>query len=125
MLQCAASISNFWTEPSTAFIMADFFKLIEQAKNLQGGMQKVQEDLARTTVFGSAGGGMVTVECDGTGRIKRVKIDKSVVNPADIEMLEDLVAAAAADAQSKAAVTAQNEMGKLTGGMDLPFKLPF
>jgi nucleoid-associated protein EbfC len=105
--------------------MADFFKLIEQAKQLQGGMQKVQEDLARTTVFGASGGGMVTVECDGTGRIKRIKIDKSVVNPNDIEMLEDLVAAAASDAQSKAALSAQAEMGKLTGGMDLPFKLPF
>lgn len=105
--------------------MADFFKLIEQAKNLQGGMQKMQEDLASRTVFGSSGGGMVTVECDGTGRIKRVKLDASVVNPADIEMLEDLIAAAAADAQGKAAVSAQQEMGKLTGGMDLPFKLPF
>ncbi len=105
--------------------MADFFKLIEQAKQMQGGMQKMQEDLARTTVFGAAGGGMVSVECDGTGRIKRVKIDKSVVNPDDIEMLEDLVAAAAADAQAKAAVSAQSEMSKLTGGMDLPFKLPF
>ena len=105
--------------------MADFFKLIEQARQLQGGMQKVQEDLARKTVFGASGGGMVTVECDGTGRIKRVKIDPSVVNPEDIELLEDLVAAAASDAQSKAAVSAQDEMGKLTGGMDLPFKLPF
>lgn len=105
--------------------MADFFKLIEQAKQLQGGMQKVQEDLARTTVFGSSGGGMVTVECDGTGRIKRVKIDPSVVKASDIEMLEDLVAAACSDAQAKAAVSAQAEMGKLTGGMDLPFKLPF
>lgn len=105
--------------------MADFFKLIEQAKQLQGGMAKVQEDLARTTVFGSSGGGMVTVECDGTGRVKRIKIDKSVVNPNDIEMLEDLVGAATADAQAKAALSAQAEMGKLTGGMDLPFKLPF
>ncbi|MEP6780871.1 MAG: YbaB/EbfC family nucleoid-associated protein [Gemmatimonadaceae bacterium] len=105
--------------------MADFFKLMEQARQLQGGMQKAQEDLAKTTVFGSAGGGMVTVECDGTGRIRRVKIDASVVNPADIEMLEDLIAAAASDAQSKAAVSAQQEMSKLTGGMDLPFKLPF
>ena len=105
--------------------MADFFKLIEQAKAMQGGMQKMQEDLARITVTGASGGGMVSVDCDGTGRIKRVKIDKSVVNPDDIEMLEDLVAAAAADAQAKAAASAQAEMSKLTGGMELPFKLPF
>lgn len=105
--------------------MADIFKLLEQAKNLQGGMQKMQEDLAQRIVFGTSGGGMVTVECDGTGRIRRVKIDPSVVNPSDIEMLEDLIAAAAADAQGKAAVSAQQEMGKLTGGMELPFKLPF
>ncbi|MBC8087197.1 MAG: YbaB/EbfC family nucleoid-associated protein [Phycisphaerae bacterium] len=105
--------------------MADFFKLMEQARQLQGGMQKAQEELARKIVFGSAGGGMVSVECDGTGRIKRVKIDPSVVNASDIEMLEDLIAAAAADAQTKAATSAQEEMSKLTGGMDLPFKLPF
>ena len=105
--------------------MADFFKLMEQARQLQGGMQKAQEELAKKTVSGSAGGGMVTVECDGTGRVRRVKIDASVVNPADIEMLEDLIASAAADAQTKAATAAQEEMGKLAGGMDLPFKLPF
>ena len=62
---------------------------------------------------------------EGRSDIRRVKLDASVVNSADIEMLEDLIAAAASDAQGKAAVSAQQEMSKLTGGMDLPFKLPF
>jgi DNA-binding YbaB/EbfC family protein len=105
--------------------MADFFKLIEQARQVQGRMAQVQEELARRTFTGSAGGGMVTVECDGTGKIRRVKLEAGVVNPADIEMLEDLIGVAAADAQQKAAAGAQEEMGKLTGGLDLPFKLPF
>lgn len=105
--------------------MADFFKLIEQARQLQGGMAKMQESLAATTVFGSSGGGMVNVEADGTGRVKRIKLDKSIVNADDIEMLEDLIVAAVADAQARASTSAQSEMSKLTGGMDLPFKLPF
>ena len=70
---------------------------------------------------------MVTVEADGKGVVKRVKIDPSVVNPADVEMLEDLVAVAVGEAQRKATDLAQQEMGKLTGGLNLPFpfKLPF
>ncbi|MGV3711284.1 MAG: YbaB/EbfC family nucleoid-associated protein [Gemmatimonas sp.] len=105
--------------------MADFFKLIEQARQLQGGMAKMQESLAATTVFGSSGGGMVNVEADGTGRVKRIKLDKSIVNADDIEMLEDLIVAAVSDAQARASASAQSEMSKLTGGMELPFKLPF
>jgi hypothetical protein len=68
---------------------------------------------------------MVTVEADGKGQVRSVKIDPAVVNAADVEMLEDLVLVAVTEAQRKAAALAQQEMGKLTGGMDLPFKLPF
>jgi hypothetical protein len=77
------------------------------------------------TVTGAAGGGMVTAEVSGTGQIKKLKLDASVVNPADIEMLEDLVVVAVADAQQKAQAAAQEQMGKVTGGLPLPFKLPF
>ena len=105
--------------------MANIFNLMQQAQQMQGKLQQMQDELARRTVSATAGAGMVTVECDGKGQIRRVKLDPSVVNPADIEMLEDLIAVAAAEAQKKAAELAQEEMGKVTGGLDLPFKLPF
>ena len=76
-------------------------------------------------VEASAGGGMVTVDADGKGTITRVKIDPSVADPKDLEMLEDLVLVAVNEAQKKAAELAKEEMSKLTGGLNLPFKLPF
>jgi hypothetical protein len=105
--------------------MPDFMKILQQAQEMQGRFQKVQEELQSVTVAGSAGGGMVSVEVTGTGQIKKVKLDPSVVNPADVEMLEDLVVVAMADAQKKAQAQAQEQMGKITGGLPLPFKLPF
>ena len=105
--------------------MADFLKIMQQAQEMQTRMQAIQDDLQRQTVFGSAGGGMVTVEADGKGTVKKVKIDPTLVNPDDVEMLEDLVAVAVGDAQRKASELAQAEVQKLTGGMQLPFKLPF
>ncbi len=105
--------------------MADFMKILQQAQEMQGRFQKIQDELQRITVSGSAGGGMVTVEANGQGAVQRIKIDPSVVNPADVEMLEDLVLVAVTEAQKKAQAQAQQELGKLTGGMNLPFKLPF
>lgn len=105
--------------------MADIFKILQQAQQMQSKMQEMQEELAQRTVMGSAGGGMVTVEADGKGAVRKVKIDPAAVNPADVEMLEDLIVVAVADAQKKAGELAQAEMGKLAGGLNLPFKLPF
>ena len=105
--------------------MADFMKLMQQAQQVQGRLQQMQEALERQTVTGSAGGGMVTVEADGKGTVRKIKLDPSVVNPADVEMLEDLIVVAVADAQKRAAEVQQAEMGRITGGMDLPFQLPF
>jgi nucleoid-associated protein EbfC len=105
--------------------MADFMKILQQAQEMQGRFQKIQEELQRVTVTGSAGGGMVTVEANGQGTVQRIKIDPSVVNPADVEMLEDLVLVAVTEAQKKAQAQAQQELGKLTGGLPVPFKLPF
>jgi DNA-binding YbaB/EbfC family protein len=105
--------------------MADLMKILQQAQEMQGRFQKIQDELQRITVSGSAGGGMVTVEANGQGTVQRIKIDPSVVNSADVEMLEDLVLVAVTEAQKKAQAQAQQELGKLTGGMDLPFKLPF
>lgn len=103
----------------------DLLKMLDTFKHMQGRLQEAQDALGKRTFSGSAGGGMVTVECDGKLQLKRVKIERSVVNPDDIEMLEDLVVAASAEAQKKAADAMQEEMGKVTGGLDLPFKLPF
>lgn len=105
--------------------MSDIFKILQQAQQVQSKMQQIQDELAQRSVTGTAGGGLVTVHADGKGTVKKVKIDPSVVNPADIEMLEDLIAIAVGEAQKKANDLAQEEMAKLTGGMNLPFKLPF
>lgn len=105
--------------------MADIMKILQQAQQMQGRLQQIQDELAQQSVTGSAGGGMVSVEADGKGQVRKVKIDASVVNPGDVEMLEDLVLVAVSEAQKKAAALAQEQMGKLTGGLDLPFKLPF
>ena len=104
--------------------MRDIMKLLQQAQEMQGQYQKLQEELQKMTMSGSAGGGMVTAEVNGQGILKRVKIDASVVNPADTEMLEDLIAVAVSDAQRKAQEQAQAQVSKLAGGMNLPFKLP-
>jgi len=108
-------------------LIVDILGLMKQATEMQSKMAQMQEDLARITVIGSAGGGMVTAEADGKGAVRRIKIDPSVVNAADVEMLEDLVTAAVSDAQQKAADASAAEMSKLTGGLNLPFplKLPF
>jgi DNA-binding YbaB/EbfC family protein len=105
--------------------MADFMKIMQQAQQMQSRLQEIQDELAKKTVSAAAGGGMVTVTADGKGQVRSIKLDPSVVNPNDVEMLEDLVLVAVAEAQKKAAELAQGEMGKLTGGLDLPFKLPF
>jgi len=112
-------------QPATSNQMPDFMKILQQAQEMQGRFQKIQDELAQQTVTGSAGGGMVTAVVSGTGQIKKIKLEPGVVNPADVEMLEDLVVVAISDAQQKAQKLAQDEMGKLTGGMSLPFKLPF
>lgn len=105
--------------------MADLFKMLDTFRQMQSKLQTAQEELSRRVYTGSAGGGMVTVECDGKMMLKRVKLERTVVNPDDIEMLEDLIAVASAEAQKKAADAMQEEMSKVTGGIDLPFKLPF
>ena len=100
-------------------------KILQQAQEMQGKFQQVQEELAQQTVTASAGAGMVTVEATGQGTVRSIKIDPSIVDPSDVEMLEDLVLVAVTEAQKKAQDAAQREMGKLTGGLPLPFKLPF
>jgi nucleoid-associated protein EbfC len=103
----------------------DFLKIMQQAQQMQGKLAQLQEELAQRTVTGAAGGGLVSVEADGKGTVRRVRIDPSLVTGGDVEMLEDLVAAAVTDVQQKAAALSQEKMGKIAGGLNLPFKLPF
>ena len=105
--------------------MRDIMKILQQAQEMQGRMAKIQEELQAMTLTGTAGGGMVSVDVKGQGIVQRVKSDPSVVNPSDPERLEDLVTVATADAQRKAQERQQEQMSALTGGMNLPFKLPF
>ena len=105
--------------------MADFTKILEQAQQMQGRLEKVQAELANMTVTGTSGGGMVTVDADGKGQITKVRVDPSIVSASDVEMLEDLLLVALRDAQQKSADLAKQQMSKLTGGLGLPFKLPF
>jgi DNA-binding YbaB/EbfC family protein len=83
--------------------------------------------LDQAEVTGQSGGGMVTITTSAKGDPKKVKIDPKLVDPNDVQMLEDLITAALRDARQKGEALVQEEMGKLTGGLSLPpgFKLPF
>ena len=94
--------------------------LMKQAKKMQDDMMKAQEELASKIVEGTSGGGMVKVEMNGKNQLVSLNIDKEVVDPDDIEMLEDLVIAAVNEAHEKIAKTSEDEMGKLTGGLKIP-----
>jgi len=95
-------------------------QLMKQAQKFQAKMAKLQEELSARTVEASAGGGMVTVVANGGQEILSINIDREVVDPDDIEMLQDLVMAAVNDALNKARNMMNEEMGQLTKGMNLP-----
>ena len=92
-------------------------KIMKQAQQMQSKMAQVQEALAKETVTGQDGGGMVTVTANGHGDIVSLSIEKEVVDPADVEMLEDLVLAAVTDAVRKSRELAQERMNSVTGGL--------
>lgn len=94
--------------------------LMRQAQKLQEEMLKTQEEAKKKTVEASAGGGMVTVTANGAGELLSIKIEKDVVNPEDVEMLQDLILAAANEALRRGQEMVQGEMSKLTGGLQLP-----
>jgi hypothetical protein len=95
-------------------------KMMQQAAKMQEQMQAAQADLAEKTVTATAGGGKVTVTATGAGDVVSIKIDPSVVDPADVEMLEDLVLSGVQKAIEEGKAMAQAEMGKLTAGLGLP-----
>lgn len=91
--------------------------LMKQAQKMQIQMQQIQESLANDRVEGNAGGGMIKVTANGHGEILAIKITPEVVNPEDIEMLEDLVMAAVNDAHKKSQDLSQEKMSRVTGGL--------
>lgn len=97
-----------------------FGNIIRQAQQLQAKMLKVQEEMANRTAEASAGGGMVTAVANGKQEIVSLKIEKEVVNPEDVEMLQDLIVAAVNAALKKAQEMVAEEMKKLTGGLYIP-----
>ncbi|HTT81589.1 MAG TPA: YbaB/EbfC family nucleoid-associated protein [Stellaceae bacterium] len=107
--------------------MKNLGQLMKQAQAMQEKMAEVQAQLEAVEMTGVSGAGMVQVTVNGKGDVKRVKIDKSAVDPAEVEVLEDLIVAAFNDARGKVGAHAETEMQKLTGGLALPpgLKLPF
>lgn len=98
----------------------NFSTIIKQAQQMQKKMMQLQEELASKTVEAASGGGMVTAVVNGKHELVSLKIEKDVVNPDDIEMLQDLVVAAVNEAVRKAQEMATAEMSKLTGGITIP-----
>jgi DNA-binding YbaB/EbfC family protein len=98
--------------------------LLKQAQEMQSRMAKIQEELGQKTVEGSAGGGMVQVTVNGQFNLVAVKIEASVINASEKDMLEDLILAAVNDGMRKARDLVSTEMGKLTGGFKIPGLMP-
>ena len=100
--------------------MKNLGDLVKQAQRMKAEMEKIQDAAAGRRVEGTAGGGMVTVVCNGRGEVIEVKIEPEVAGPDDLEMLQDLIMAAANDALRKSREQLTQEMGRLAGGLGLP-----
>jgi DNA-binding YbaB/EbfC family protein len=100
--------------------MPNMGQLMKQAQQIQTKMAKLQEDLGDRTVEASSGGGMVIVVANGRQEVLSIKIEQEVIDPDDAEMLQDLIMAAVNDALTKAKDMVNEEMGKLTKGMNIP-----
>ena len=102
--------------------MTNIQQLMQMGQQLQARMAQLQEELSAREISASSGGGMVTATVDGKGTVTRIVIDPTVVDPRDVEMLEDLVLAAISEAQGKAQGQYEEDMRKAAGGM--PIQLP-
>ncbi|WP_299394854.1 YbaB/EbfC family nucleoid-associated protein [Pelagibius sp.] len=107
--------------------MKNLGQMMKQAQEMQAKMAEMQEKLGELEVSGQAGAGMVTATLNGKSELRGLKIDPSLVDPSDVEVLEDLIVAAVNDAKAKVEVRVAEEMQKVTGGLSLPpgMKLPF
>ncbi len=101
--------------------MKDIGSILKKAQKLQERMKKLREELGKKTVSATSGGGMVEVLANGKQEIVSIKIEKEVVDPNDVEMLEDLIVAAVNEALNRSRELVSQEMMKLTGGLKLPF----
>jgi DNA-binding YbaB/EbfC family protein len=100
--------------------MKNMGNILNQAKMMQNKLAQIQEEMGNKTVEASSGGGMVSVTANGRQEILAIKIEREVVNPDDVEMLQDLIQAAVNDALRKGQDMVSQEMAKLTGGMKIP-----
>ncbi len=100
--------------------MPNMGNLMKQAQQFQNRMAKLQAELGQRTIEASSGGGMVSVIVNGQQEVLSIKIDREVVNPEDVDMLQDLVLAAVNDGLTRAKKMVNDEMSKLTGGLNLP-----
>ncbi|MBV8108298.1 MAG: YbaB/EbfC family nucleoid-associated protein [Hyphomicrobiales bacterium] len=100
--------------------MADFLGLMKQAAELKSKMEAMQAELEQIEVEGTSGGGLVTVKLSGKGEVKGVKIDDTLMQPSEKEILEDLIVAAHSDARRKAETLLQDKMKSVAGGLPLP-----
>jgi len=100
--------------------MKGMANMMKQAQKLQSKMLKMQDQLSEKTVEGSSGGGMVKVVASGKQQVISIEIEKEVVDPEDIEMLQDMIVAAVNDALNKSQEMVTGEMSKLTGGLNIP-----
>lgn len=100
--------------------MKGFGDIFKQAQQFQEKLQNIQSELEQARVEGSSGGGMVRVIANGKQEIIELKIEKEVVNPDDVEMLQDLIIAALAQVREKASALQQEKMAALTGGLKIP-----
>ena len=107
--------------------MKNLGQMLKQAQAVQSKMAEMQDKLAAMELTGASGGGMVKVTLNGKHEMRAIKIDPSLIDPKDAEMLEDLIIAAFNDAKAKVDATMAEEMAKITGGLQLPpgVKLPF
>ena len=107
--------------------MKNLGQMMKQAQQMQSKMAEMQQTLDAAEISGASGGGMVKATLNGKGELRRLRIDPTLVERENVEMLEDLVVAAYTDAKAKVETYAAEEMSKLTGGLELPegFKLPF
>lgn len=94
--------------------------MLQQVQKVQADIKKMQKELESKTVEAASGGGMVKVIFDGKQRLRQIKIEQQVVNPQDIEMLEDLILAAVNEGLKNSQEMVSSEMNKLTGGLSIP-----
>ncbi|KWT65540.1 hypothetical protein APY04_2778 [Hyphomicrobium sulfonivorans] len=100
--------------------MKDLMGMMKQVGQMQARVQKMQEELALMEIEGQSGGGLVKITLSGKGDVRRVQIDPSLAKPDEVEILEDLIVAASADAKSKLDAAMQEKMQEVTGGIALP-----